>query len=188
MADAQVATQTVTTPRDREQWRAHYAMCAYTRLLPTMREDYTRRAKNLPAMLQNLGLAGTVAFLTSKTASDRQLAGDLSEWLVSDEAGVGWTPQALNAARGDVTCPIEAAIGHRTTSSFTYRRAAVEAKHYATWLKRWSAANAAADPTDEPAERLAGESAPAPSGEPSDSGEVREATAGTAEKTVTNGE
>jgi CRISPR type III-B/RAMP module-associated protein Cmr5 len=145
----------VVSPRRREQWRAHYAMQAISRLPQRLQdtktvEAYVRRAQSLPAMIQNMGLAGTIAFLLAKDGDstkseaqkpDKRLALDLSEWLLADEAGIGWTTHAISASRGQgVEGQLGAAISHKTTSALTYRRAATEAKHYANWLKRWSRA------------------------------------------------
>lgn len=143
----------VTSPRRREQWRQHYAMLAIDAVPAAQKDAYQGRAQNLPAMIQNMGLAGTLAFLLSKTASDQRLARDLSTWLLLPEAGIGWTTGAKVAGNNGVW----RAIGHPTTTARTYRRAATEAKHFGVWLKRWSKAEAAANqPGDqEPADGAA---------------------------------
>jgi CRISPR type III-B/RAMP module-associated protein Cmr5 len=148
----------VASPRRREQWRAHYATAAVTRVMEnkgnteSIRKSYVTRAQSLPAMIQNMGLAGTIAFLLSKEDPklpqdpNLQLVLDLSEWLLADAAGIGWTSNALKATKNlEPKARLEAAISHKTTSALTYRRAVVEAKRYATWIKRWTKTVSAPD-------------------------------------------
>lgn len=133
--------------RLREQERAHAAMAAISAFTGD-RAAYMRRAQGLPAMIQNLGLAGAIAFLLTKDQvkrldpADRQLVTDLSDWLLGEKAGVGWAaePTAAAAGEADRHRRLETAIAHEKTSMLTYRRATTEAKRYATWLKRWSKA------------------------------------------------
>lgn len=130
--DAQAAAPVAS--RAREQLRAEYAMQAIKDVAhETYFKDrsYTGRAQNLPAMIQNLGLAGTIAFLLSKDDRDKALAKHLAQWLLSADADAGLPAQPTTDGAA-----LESAISQ--TTWIIYRRATHEARLYAGWLKRQS--------------------------------------------------
>lgn len=131
-----------------EQDRGHTALTAIRHVQEHKPEkfnpkEYQSRAENLPAMIQNLGLASTLAFLLSKRVADKVLADHLGAWLLSGQARQNWRntnpSQRPPAAKpGDVGVRLTDVLCAPTTSSLDYRRASHEARLYAGWLKRWS--------------------------------------------------
>lgn len=140
-----------------EQERAHQALAAVEKALGSgssalSRNDrklYTTRAQNLPAMIQNLGLAGALAFLLGKQAEDGQavdvrLADDLAAWVLASEAGRAMgVPSAGDATSTSGAAQLLKAISGQETSGPVYHLAAREARLYAGWLKRLSKAQEA---------------------------------------------
>lgn len=151
------------TLRDREQERAQASLDAVREVEKEL-EDYQRLAEKLPSMIQNMGLAGTLAFLLSKKKQEKRLADHLSRWLL-DPRIVPWPAAAVppaappNAESGADAERLGRTIGAEATDALVYRLAAREARHYAGWLKRWSRARmggvelgADGEPTDEAGE------------------------------------
>lgn len=131
------------TIRSREQERAGQALDAVekygkNKLNP---EKYANRAKGLPAMLHNLGLAATIATLGgSSEDADKALADDLAAWLLDGSAGIPWPDSTRGRTEGAVAERLERAISAEETSWLVYRFAEREARLYAGWLKQWSRA------------------------------------------------
>lgn len=136
------------TLRSIEQERAHTAIAAVGKVPKDDAKAYVSRALQLPAMIQNLGLASTISFLMAKAdkvTADQLLAGHLAEWLLKPESGIAWSAGAIagNARGGGA---LQRAISWRgtkpdeATSWTVYMQAQHEALHYAAWLKRWSKA------------------------------------------------
>lgn len=124
-----------------EQDRGYAAMRAIGSVAKSNQTEYQRRAKQLPAMIQNLGLAGTLAFLLSKRDADKLLADHLAKWLLSAKARVGWSQVNVDdppGAPGILGAELQKAICKIDTDALHYRRASHEARLYAGWLKRWS--------------------------------------------------
>jgi len=147
------------TLRSREQDRAHTALTSVERIRSDTKRKgfYQNRAQELPGMIQNLGLATTVAFLLSKgdgaSTLDKTLADHLAAWLLDSDAGIAWSSSALQANKagrfpGD-SHRLQALIswqsvdGNDATSWIVYQQAQREAQRFAMWLKRWSKAGMA---------------------------------------------
>lgn len=122
-------------PRPREQDRAGVSQTAVYSVAANDLGDYVTKAKNLPAMVQNMGLAGSLAFLASKGAGERKLADHLATWLL-EGAGIPWPPLARHDNEPSARYLLRK-IGAGGTSGLIYLRATQEARIYAGWLKRW---------------------------------------------------
>lgn len=111
-----------------EQNRANFAFnCAKN---AGNNKEYKQWAKKVPMMIKTNGLGATLAFLNTKTQTQKQLILDLEKWFKSDEKCQKLIP--LNDTAFDL-------VGKITERNMPeYRALTIEAIAFFTWLRRFS--------------------------------------------------